>query len=181
MMSDAPDQPLIGLDPSLVEPLLPLAYQRLRAIAAGQRRRLPTDTLNTTALVSEAWLRLAESRAPAPAERQRFFALFAHVVRNVLIDHVRARRAGKRDGLHTTLGAAEELDLEQTDLLRLLAIDAAMGELEERSPRIAQVVEMRFFAGYSNAEIAEVLGVNEKTVRRDWLLAKALLARSLRE
>lgn len=162
--------------------LLPAAYARLRAIAAGQRRRLPVDTLQTTALVNEAWLRLS-SRELDPAARERFFGLFGTVVRNVLVDHVRARQAQKREGDRAATEPAEGLaelpDPTAPELERLLAIDAALGQMGEQHARLVKVVELRFFAGYENQEIAAIFGVNEKTVRRDWLLARAILAELL--
>lgn len=169
----------------IAEALRPAAYARLRAIAAGARRRLPSDTLNTTALVSEAYLRLAESRLREGAgegevlDRAGFFALFASVVRNTLIDQLRARSADKRRGQHTTLSHALPLAIEDAQAQRLLAVDAALDRLRATHPRLVQVVEMRFFAGYDNHEIAALLEVNEKTVRRDWLQARALLAEAL--
>jgi RNA polymerase sigma factor (TIGR02999 family) len=158
--------------------LLPAAYARLRAIAAGQRRRLPLETLHTTALVNEAWLRLADAQREA-SDRQQFFGLFAHVVRNVLIDHVRARKALKRDAPRVALDDLDLPDPDAPELEQLLQVDAALTSLAGAHRRLVQVVEMRFFAGYDNHEIAEILGVNEKTVRRDWLMARALLAQTL--
>lgn len=164
------------------EVLLPAAYARLRAIAAGQRRRLPVDTLQTTALVNEAWLRLATKPAD-PGERERFFGLFGTVVRNVLVDHVRARQAQKRHGPHEVVGLDAGLnelqDASAPAFEQLLAIDTALQQMAAQHERLVRVVELRFFAGYENQEIAEIFGVNEKTVRRDWLMARALLAELL--
>jgi RNA polymerase sigma factor (TIGR02999 family) len=174
-----------GAGGQIADALRPAAYARLRAIAAGARRRLPSDTLNTTALVSEAYLRLAESRLREGEsegevlDRAGFFALFASVVRNTLIDQLRARSADKRRGQHTTLSHALPLAIEDAQAQRLLAVDAALDRLRSTHPRLVQVVEMRFFAGYDNHEIAALLEVNEKTVRRDWLQARALLAEAL--
>ncbi|MCG6117576.1 MAG: ECF-type sigma factor [Aquimonas sp.] len=182
MQSD-PFAETTGEADSLDALLRPAAYARLRAIAAGARRRLPSETLNTTALVSEAYLRMAESRLrtgkDGPLDRAGFFALFASVVRNTLIDHLRARSADKRSGQHTTLSHAGALAFDAEAGARLLAVDAALERLRDSHPRLVQVVEMRFFAGYDNHEIAGLLGLNEKTVRRDWLQARALLAEAL--
>lgn len=161
----------------LNQSLLPAAYARLRAIAAGQRRRMPVGTLNTTALVNEAFLRIASSHAHA--DRERYFALFASVVRNTLIDHIRFRHAQKRDAPMVSLGDEAPIAFEARDMDRLLAIDAALTSMRDRHARLVRVVEMRFFAGFENLEIAELLGVTEKTVRRDWLQARALLAEVL--
>ncbi len=158
----------------LTRTLLPAAYARLRAIAAGQRRRMPVATLNTTALVNEAFLRIASTHEDA--DRERYFALFARVVRNTLIDHIRSRRARKRDAPIVSLAEDAPIAFEERDMDRLLAIDAALTTMRVEHTRLVQVVEMRFFAGFENQEIAELLGVTEKTVRRDWLQARALLA-----
>lgn len=157
--------------------LLPAAYARLRAIAAGQRRRMPVGTLNTTALVNEAFLRIAPDNANA--DRERYFALFARVVRNTLIDHIRSRRSQKREAPIVTLADDDPIAFQERDMDRLLAIDAALTTMRAQHTRLVQVVEMRFFAGFENQEIAELLGVTEKTVRRDWLQARALLAEVL--
>lgn len=157
--------------------LLPAAYARLRAIAAGQRRRIPVATLNTTALVNESFLRIAPTRAGM--EREHYFALFARVVRNTLIDHIRSRRAQKRDVPMVSLIDDDPIAFEERDMDRLLAIDHALSTMRAQHARLVQVVEMRFFAGFENQEIAELLGVTEKTVRRDWLQARALLAEVL--
>ncbi len=176
-------QPLDSVG-ELHDALRPAAYARLRAIAASARRRLHSETLNTTALVSEAYLRIAESQlragtSSAPVDRAAFFSLFASVVRHTLIDQLRSRSADKRRGEHTTLSNAPPLSFDPAETQRLLAVDAALQDLAEHHPRLVQVVEMRFFAGYDNHEIASLLGVNEKTVRRDWLQARALLAEAL--
>ncbi len=161
----------------LEQTLLPAAYARLRAIAAGQRRRMPVATLNTTALVNEAFLRIAST--DASADRERYFALFARVVRNTLIDHIRSRRSQKRYAPIVSLADDAPIAFEERDMDRLLAIDAALTTMRAQHARLVQVVEMRFFAGFENQEIAELLGVTEKTVRRDWLHARALLAEVL--
>ncbi len=162
---------------SLVQTLLPAAYARLRAIAAGQRRRMPVGTLNTTALVNEAFLRIPS--AHTSIERERYFALFASVVRNTLIDHIRARRAQKRDAPLVSLEDDAPIAFEARDIDRILAIDAALTAMRRSHARLVQVVEMRFFAGFENQEIADLLGITEKTVRRDWLQARALLSEVL--
>ena len=107
--------------------LLPAAYARLRAIAAGQRRRLPVNTLNTTALVNEAFLRAAGTR-PA-ADREHYFARFAQIVRSALIDHIRARQAQKRAAPLAALSEADGIEIETGDYDRLLAIDNAQDKL----------------------------------------------------
>lgn len=158
----------------LEQTLLPAAYARLRAIAAGQRRRLPVATLNTTALVNEAFLRIAPTETGA--DREHYFALFARVVRNTLIDHIRSRRTQKRNAPMVSLTEGDPIEFDERDMDRLLAIDAALTTMRVEHARLVRVVEMRFFAGFENQQIAELLGLTEKTVRRDWLQARALLA-----
>ncbi len=154
--------------------MLPAAYARLRAIAAGQRRWMPVAPLNKTALVNEAFLRIASGHEGA--ERERHFALFARAVRNTLIDHIRSRRARNRDAPRVSLTDDAPIAFEERDMDRLLAIDAALTTMRVQHTRLVQVVEMRFLAGFENQEIAELLGPTEKTVRRDWLQARALLS-----
>lgn len=169
-------QAKLDTDRATLDALLPAAYERLRLIASGQRRKLPVRTLATTALINEAWLKLMESQLAVDG-RDRFFGLFAQVTRNVLIDHIRKCRAGKRDAQLTGLTGVEDLKMAESEMERLVAIDEALNRLAESNGRLVKVVEMRFFAGFGNDEIADILGVNEKTVRRDWLLARAYLAR----
>ncbi|AVP98550.1 RNA polymerase subunit sigma [Ahniella affigens] len=164
-------------DEPLRQSFLPAAYARLRAIAAGQRRALPVETLNTTALVNEGFLRMVS--AGGGLDREHYYALFATVVRNALIDHIRNRQAQKRDAPEVSLIEAAQVALDTGNMERLMAIDEALTRMRVRHARLVQVVEMRFFAGFENQEIAEILGVTEKTVRRDWLQARAMLAEFL--
>jgi RNA polymerase sigma factor (TIGR02999 family) len=158
--------------------LLPLLYDDLKRLA---RRLLARErgsrTIQPTTLVHEAYLKLAGS-APRAADRAHLLAIAAHAMRQVLVDRARERRAAKRgpDWIRTTLNdgvSATELDAEG-----LIALDDALERLE---PRQRQVVECRFFAGLDDAEIAEALGVTTRTVRRDWVKARAWLNRWLSE
>lgn len=163
-------------DADALDRLLPLVYDELRQVAEAQlRRERPGHTLQPTALVHETYLKLCGGDLPA-SSRAHFLALAARAMRQVLVDHARRRGAAKRGGAWsaTTLtdGAASiELDPEE-----LLALDRALDELE---PRQRQVVECRFFGGMEESEIAEALGVSERTVRRDWVKARAWLYRAL--
>lgn len=158
--------------------LMPAVYARLRLLAADARRDFfGLETLNTTALVNETWLRIG--RQADGIDRDRFFAFSATVMRRVLIDALRRKTADKR-------GAAEEVPLEEHPVPveaadGLLALDAALDRLAVRSPRLVEVVECRFFAGYSVEETADILDLNERTVRRDWDKARAYLKRMLDE
>lgn len=161
----------------ITQSFLPAAYARLRAIAAGQRRGIPVATLNTTALVNEGYIRMVNSGSGL--DREHYFALFATVVRNALIDHIRSRHAQKRDAPEVSLVEAAEVALDTRDMERLMAIDEALSTMRTQHGRLVRVVEMRFFAGFENQEIADLLGVTEKTVRRDWLQARAMLSEVL--
>lgn len=159
-----------------LERLLPVVYDELRALAGSQlRRERPDHTLHATALVHEAYLKLSGGSLDV-ADRSHFMAVAARAMRQVLVDHARRRSALKRGGdLHfTTLGDGDaSVELRATELL---ALDEALEGLEERQ---RQVVEMRFFAAMEEAEIAAALDVSERTVRRDWVKARAWLYRVL--
>jgi RNA polymerase sigma factor (TIGR02999 family) len=161
--------------------LLPLVYDELRAIAGAQLRHERTGhTLGATALVHEAYVRLADRDHLEAKDRSHFFALAAQSMRRVLIDHARARRRQKRglgvEGL--PLDAVENLVSDHA-ADELIALDEALGRLAAASPRAARVVECRFFAGLSVEETGEVLSVSPKTVQRDWLQARAWLRKEI--
>lgn len=136
--------------------------------------------LDTTALVHEAWLRVAGAEGAAFPDRRHFLAYAAQAMRSVVVDLVRARRAERRGGgeAHLTLDTvmAEQLPDGDADVLR---VHEALDELAQVEPRLAQVVEMRYFAGLREPEIAEALGVTERTVQRDWQKARLFLSMSL--
>jgi RNA polymerase sigma factor (TIGR02999 family) len=136
--------------------------------------------LDTTALVHEAWLRVAGSQGADFPDRRHFLAYAAQAMRSVVIDLVRARQAERRGGgqAHLTLDTAIADQLPQGDA-DILRVHEALSELAELEPRLAQVVEMRYFAGLREAEIAAALGVTERTVQRDWQKARLFLAESL--
>ena len=162
---------------------VPAIYSELRRIAAGRLRdRQKGCTLDPTALVHEAYLRLAESSPVIFENRSHFFALASLLMRTILIDHIRAKRAQKRgrDGIAVTLSdlPGEMFRHAEPDLLDL---DAALSELADAYPRHAQIVEMRFFGGLSVEESAEALGVSPATVKRDWSFAKAWIMTRLSE
>lgn len=148
--------------------LLPLIYNDLRRLASAQRRRLhASDTLSTTAVVSELYLRLAQSGGIKVAGRRHFFALAALAMRQILTDH--ARRAVLKPEAHPN----EQLDgLVFDDPQRIVEIDNLLSQLEAHQPRLAQVVTCRYFGGYSEIETAEILGVAVRTVQRDWSKAR---------
>lgn len=160
-----------------VDELLPLLYEELRASARRERRRISAgDTLATTALVSELYLRLSRTRGFGT--RGHFLAVAAIAMRRILIERVRAQLRAKRGAGATHLQVDDEI-LAVADDTHVLAVHDALQKLALRSPRMAQVVECRYFAGYTEAETAEALGISERTVRRDWLTARAWLQREL--
>uniref|UniRef100_Q01P93 RNA polymerase, sigma-24 subunit, ECF subfamily n=1 Tax=Solibacter usitatus (strain Ellin6076) TaxID=234267 RepID=Q01P93_SOLUE len=160
--------------------LVPLVYSELRKIASGYlRRERPDHTLRTTALVHEAYIRLANQTHLECQGRTHFYAIAAHLMRQILVDHARERNAVKRGGGNKV--ALEEADaaLSEGRAVDLIQLDHALDKLAELDPRQSRIVEMRFFAGLTEDEIAEVLGIAPVTVKRDWRAAKLLLFKLL--
>jgi RNA polymerase sigma-70 factor, ECF subfamily len=166
--------------PAALQRLLPVVYDDLRRVARAQLRRFrPGQTLDTTALVHEAYLRLVDQSQASWQDRAHFMAVSAMAMRQILIDYARRQGRQKRGGqwVQTSFGeatAAVEHDAEQ-----MLAIDRALGKLGELAPRLVRVVECRYFAGYSEQETAQVLGVSLRTAQREWLKARAWLREEL--
>ena len=159
-----------------MDALVPLVYDELRRIAGSQlRREAVGHTLSPTGLVHEAWLRLVDQDRVQWANRAQFYAVAARVMRRVLVDHARKVRSAKRGG------GWKRMDLDDSDIAvdeqaaEVLALDDALARLAELNPRLAQVVESRFFGGMTEEETASALGVTDRTVRRDWLKAKGWL------
>ena len=153
------------------------AQADLRRVAHAERMALRAgETLSTTALVNEAWLRFAQAGSRF-VDRKHFFATAARAMRQVLVDHVRAQRAQKRGAGAAHAQIEDVLDLASDDPFGadLLVIDAALSALEAALPRAAQVVHLRYFVGIDDREIGSLLGIEESTVRRDWLKARAWL------
>jgi RNA polymerase sigma factor (TIGR02999 family) len=164
---------------SALDALTPLVYGELRRLAASYlRNELPGHTLQPTALVHEAFLRLAGGALDCE-NRSQFYGIAAHLMRQILIDHARARRTVKRGGGLQHLAFDEELLVSHERDADLVALDEALESLAALDPRKARVVEMRFFGGLSVRESAEVLQVSEVTVRRDWQFAKTWLLREI--
>lgn len=160
--------------------LLPAVYQELRAIAHRHLvKHGPGGSLATTGLVHEAYLKLVDQSQAEWRDRGHFFALSSVVMRHVLVDQARARAALKRGGAGTRVTLDEEAIAVDDSAETLMAIDEALDQLAAVEPRLAKVVELRFFAGLSEREIAEALGVTERTVARDWVKARMLLYRAL--
>lgn len=168
-------------DSGALDRILPLVYNELRALAGAQLRDERTGhTLGATALVHEAYVRLADRERLDPKDRSHFFALAAQSMRRVLIDHARARRRQKR-GQGQNLVPLDEIEHLVGDQAadELIALDEALDRLAIASPRAAQVVERRFFAGLTLEETAESLATSLKTVQRDWIQARAWLRKEV--
>jgi RNA polymerase sigma-70 factor (ECF subfamily) len=163
------------------ESVLPLVYQELRRIAARQLRRERGDhTLQATAVVHEAFLRLEARQGFRWLSRDHFFAFASHLIRRILVDYARNRTRAKRGGAWTRCSLAEADDLALARRPDLLALDDALSSLETIDPRKAAVVQLRFFAGLTLDETAAQLGVSAETVGREWRRAKAWLYRELK-
>ncbi len=168
-------------DPDALDCLVPIVYEELRALAHRQRmRRRPSETLNTTALVHEAYEKLARSGS-AFADRHHFFRVAARIMRNVLVDHARARQRQKRGGGVPDLPLDEMRLAAAEEPSQLLALDEALTRLATLDERQSEVVELRYFVGLTIPEAAEVLGLSPATVKRDWAVARAWLHHTLSE
>jgi RNA polymerase sigma-70 factor (ECF subfamily) len=160
--------------------LVPLVYRELRRMAAAyMQRERPDHTLQATALVNEAYLRLAGGAQPSLQNRAHFFAIAAHAMRQVLMDYGRQHRAGKRGGGARKVDIDAELFIAPGALEDVIAVDEALERLEKIDPRQSQLIELRFFAGLSVEDAADVMGVSPITIKREWRSAKAWLLREL--
>jgi RNA polymerase sigma factor (TIGR02999 family) len=166
-------------DKQALSELVPLVYRELRSMAAAYIRRERKDhTLQPTALVHEVYLQLVDQTQVSSSNRAQFFAIAANLMRQILVHHARKHRAAKRGG-----GQKVELDEAAAVVSQrrfdLLALDEAMDKLAKIDPRQSRVVELRFFGGLSEDEIAGLLGISPMSVSRDWRIAKAQLRRQL--
>lgn len=169
-------------DRSALDRMIPLVYSELRAIAARclSRDRL-SPTLQATALVHEAYIRMVDQTGTDWKNRAHFFGIAATVIRNILVDRARYRRAAKRGCGMPKLSLDEHLQIPNPRELDLLALDDALLDLARLDPQQSRIVELRFFAGLSIEETAEALGISPSTVKRDWILAKTWLFRAISE
>lgn len=167
-------------DRQALEQLMPLVYAELRRMAGHHLRRERGDhTLQSTALVHEAYLRLAGQDPPQWQNRAHFFAIAARLMRQILVDHARTRDAAKRGSGACTLLLDESVALPQKVNLDVLDLDRALTELSELDGQQSKIVELRFFGGLTIEDTSEVLGVSPATVKRDWLVARAWLLRAM--
>lgn len=167
-------------DDDALRRLIPLIYDELRRLARQQRQRASSETLNTTALVHEAYEKLARS-SPSFADRQHFFRVAARAMREVLLNHARAHNAQKRGEGRKPLALDEERLVLPQRAEHLLALDEALTRLTDLDARQAEIVELRYFVGLTIPEAAEVLDLSPATVKRDWAVARAWLHHTLSE
>ncbi len=186
MATSSPDPLATLLDrarqgqPAAVEELVPILYTELRRIAARSlRRERPGQTLQPTALVHEAYLRLLKDEDLSFQNRAHFLAIAARSMRQILVEHARARDAQKRGGRRHQVTLDEGMAAEGPRDVELVALDEALDRLKLVDPGQAQIVELRFFGGLTNEEAAEALGVSPATVKRGWAVARAWLYREL--
>ncbi len=168
-------------DAEAFDRLMPLVYDALRGIARRQMALERADhTLDTTGLVHEVYLKLVDQTRVEWRDRAHFYAVAAQAMRRILVDYARRHRAAKRGG---KLPLLDDIDVDSipasTRADRLIALDEALTQLAELNPRLVQVVEYRFFAGLTEEEVAQSLGMTERTVRRDWVKARGWLYREL--
>jgi RNA polymerase sigma factor (TIGR02999 family) len=168
-------------DQGALDELIPVLYPELRRIARRHlRSERPEHTLQSTALVNEAFVRLLGSQPVNPRNRGHFVALASRMMRQILVDYARARRSTKRDGgLRVEIDALANLPIK--DNAQLIALDDALQALAQRDERQARIVDMKFFGGLTTEEIAEVLDMSAATVERDWSVARVWLRRQVAE
>ena len=162
--------------------LLPVVYGELRKLAARYLKHERSDhTLQTTALVHEAYIRLVDQRRVEWRNSLHFFALAASMMRRILVDYARRRRYAKRGGGARTVSLDEVPEVSSERAEHLVAVDEALDALSAIDPELSRLVELRYFGGFENADVAELLGVSVPTVVRRWRVAKAWLYRYLAE
>lgn len=167
-------------DAATIDRYFPVVYEELRRVAHRQLRdERDGHTLGTTALVHEVYLRLSASARDDAIEPARFFALAATAMRHVLVDSARRYRSLRRGGGVAPLTLDESMHVAESRAETMLELDEALTRLAARSPRLARVVECRFFGGLTEEETAEAIGTTARTVRRDWIRAKAWLCSEL--
>lgn len=169
-----------GGDAAALDQMVPLVYEELRRQAQRYlRRESPGHTLQTTALVHEAYLRLVDQRTARWESRAQFFGVAAQLMRRILVDHARGHHAAKRGGSAIQVPLEEDTAPAQERDVDLLALDEALTRLAQLDERQAKVVELRYFTGLGIEETAEALGISPATVKREWTMARAWLKREL--
>lgn len=163
-----------------LDQLIPLVYGELHRLAHRYlRSERRAHTLQSTALVHEAYLRLADQNRIDWQNRAHFYGVASALIRNILVDYARTHRAAKRGGDACKLSLDAAVDIAESREVDLLALDDAMVKLSRRDPELCRIVELRFFGGLTIEETAEVLNVSDSTVKRQWILAKTVIFREL--
>jgi RNA polymerase sigma-70 factor (ECF subfamily) len=166
-------------DQAALDELIPLVYDELRRLAGRyMRRESQGHTLQTSALVNEAYLRLVDQKSVQWQNRAHFFGVAAQLMRRILVDHARSRLRAKRGGRAQVVSLAEQAVMSK-EVAEVIALDEALNNLAVLDPRKSQIVEMKFFGGLTTEEVAEVLKVTSRTVEREWRKAKAWLNRAI--
>lgn len=169
-------------DETALEELLPLVEKELRRLAHHYMRRLtPGNTFQTTAVINETYIRLVKQRSVNWQNRAHFYGIAANLMRRILLNYIRDQRRQKRGGVSVRVSLSEALIISTERSNELLILDDALNRLSKIDERKGRVVELRYFGGMSVAETAEVLGISEITVIRDWNMAKGWLAREIRD
>jgi len=167
-------------DHDALDRLIPLVYDELRSLASGYLRRRGTkNSLQPTAIVHEVYLRLLGQRDVHFENRAQFFGLAAHLIRTILVDHIRQRQAAKRGGGLRKVELTEALHVAQTREVDMLALDDALENLSARDPQQSRIVELRYFGGLTIEDTAKFLKISPATVKRNWNLARAWLYREI--
>lgn len=185
-VAESPSQPISALlsewragNHEALEVLIPVVYEELRRIAQHHlRQERPDHTLQSTALVHEAYLRLMKQGPADIDNRAHFMAVASRLMRQILVDHARRHRAAKR-GSGLKLELTEAMAMQKAPNVDLIALDNALNELARLDPQQSRIVEMRFFAGLSIEDTAEVIGISRTTVKREWATARAWLLREM--
>jgi RNA polymerase sigma factor (TIGR02999 family) len=165
---------------SALDELIPLVQTELKRIARNyMRRQNPGHTLQTTALVNEAFLRLVDSDRVNWQDRNHFFAICAQLMRRILVDFARRKNSLKRGGVGVHITLNENVDVADEKAAEVVALDEALERLARMNERQSKIVELRYFGGLTEEQVAESLGISSRTVRRDWNLARAWLYREL--
>lgn len=169
-------------DEKAAEDLLPVVYAELRKLANRYLRRERSDhTLQATALVHEAYLKLIDQDRVEYQNRLHFYGLAASLMRRILVEHARTRGAIKRGGEVQTISLDQAVEVSNERGEDLVAVDEALAALSEQDPQLTKIVELRFFAGFENQEVADLMGISVPTIVRKWRIAKAWLYRYLSE
>ncbi|HEX6125027.1 MAG TPA: sigma-70 family RNA polymerase sigma factor [Pyrinomonadaceae bacterium] len=167
-------------DERALERLMPLVYDELRRMAHGYMRRQPSNhTFQTTELIHEAYLKIAKNGPNDFQNRAHFFGVAAKAMRHILVDYARSKRSDKRGGSRERISLSDDTAVSFSRTEQLVALDEALKNLESLDERKCRVVELRFFGGLTNEEMAEVLKISSETVKRDWRFARNWLLREL--